>query len=901
MKVYPTSNSATSKYLKSRNSPQSFKLIASVVIATMILTYVVTIRYLPSQPTAQLKSWATDRGHNFFNNDKRLLESIADLPKALVNNTEVPKLIIDINFKHMLKLQEKRNEAIQKGVLVRGDDDFVPATIRYDDRNVKVKLRLKGDWTDHLKGNKWSFRIRTKKKDHVFNMRRFSIQHPKTRGYQGEPLFFNTLRKLGVLSPRYFFVDVVINGDPIGIMALEEHMSKELLEFNKRRESVIVRLNESLLWDARASEGIGFDDRVYHNYMNAMIDPFQSSRIKQSEKLSIDNNVAIGLLRGFINNRLKASDVFDPILMGKFLAAAELWGARHAIYWHNMRFYLNPISLKLEPIGFDSNVHESADTEELIWKSEPIVKAMLDDPKIFNVYINTTQELAKEITSGKLLDDLVTEENHHLDILRKEFYFIEGYPFEALKKRASYILSLSASDFENRRVHINEDNYPKLLHAYILRDKDGQYLELSNAVPHDVAIKNIRWVGKKSKDIIKFTPTPESTIPASIEKTPTSTLPIKQKIYFNGPTKQDNFKLEVIASLDNQKVEKTTIAEYYSGIFDSNPLPISSTPEQLAKNQFITFDDANHLITFKKGKWRIEESLVIPKGYKLILEKGVNLTFGEGIYFVSYSPVYFNGTKDDPISMKGTLTHKDQKTWQGLAVLNAITPSKLENVEISNTSGINEEHWRLTGGVTFYQSDVELLDCMIHDNKAEDALNIIHSKFKIKNIHINNTVSDAFDADFTEGTIENGLFRDIGLAGGGDAVDISGSNVKINGTTFEDVNDKALSVGEKSNMIAKGVKIIRSGTGAASKDGSTLDISDSSIELTSNAGLMAYIKKPEYGFAQITANHLVIRNNPSTARVQKGSSITIDGKSVLTEDVDVKELYKTIMKPGLRK
>ena len=54
-------------------------------------------------------------------------------------------------------------------------------------------------------------------------MRRFSIQHPATRGYQGEVIFQETLRRLGVLTPRYFFVDVIINGDDIGIMALEEH------------------------------------------------------------------------------------------------------------------------------------------------------------------------------------------------------------------------------------------------------------------------------------------------------------------------------------------------------------------------------------------------------------------------------------------------------------------------------------------------------------------------------------------------------------------------------------------------------------------------------------------------------------------------------------------------------
>ena len=111
---------------------------------------------------------------------------------------------------------------------------FLPS-IRYNNRSIKVKLRLKGDWTDHLEGKKWSFRIHVKGKDQLFGMRRFSIQHPKVRGYYSEPLFMETLRHVGVLAPRYFFINVVINGDDLGIMALEEHFSKELLEFNEQK------------------------------------------------------------------------------------------------------------------------------------------------------------------------------------------------------------------------------------------------------------------------------------------------------------------------------------------------------------------------------------------------------------------------------------------------------------------------------------------------------------------------------------------------------------------------------------------------------------------------------------------------------------------------------------------
>ncbi len=45
---------------------------------------------------------------------------------------------------------------------------------------------------------------------------------------------------------------------------------------------------------------------------------------------------------------------------------------------------------------------------------------------------------------------------------------------------------------------------------------------------------------------------------------------------------------------------------------------------------------------------------------------------------------------------------------------------------------------------------------------------------------------------------------------------------------------------------------------------------------------------------------LVFDGVPVQARAQKNSVITIDGEPVPTEDVDVAELYDTVMKKGLQ-
>ena len=169
------------------------------------------------------------------------------------------------------------------------------------------------------------------------------------------------------------------------------------------------------------------------------------------------------------------------------------------------------------------------------------------------------------------------------------------------------------------------------------------------------------------------------------------------------------------------------------------------------------------------------------------------------------------------------------------------------------------------------------------------------------NTNFVSTISDAFDADFSIGKVEGGIFRDIGKSGGGDAIDISGSRVSVSGTFFENVNDKALSVGEHSTMSVKNIHVRKAGTAAVSKDGSLLEINNSYINQAVHAGLMAYIKKPEFGPARIIANNIKYSGSAAFARAEKGSEITSDGKEIEPENIDVKQIYDTIMRPGGQK
>ncbi|MFN2110880.1 MAG: CotH kinase family protein, partial [Anaerolineae bacterium] len=262
-------------------------------------------------------------------------------------------LYIDIAPDDFAQIEAKRQEALERWILLADDTDFVPATLRWRGDVIPVELRLKGDWADHLARDKWSFRIHTKDGMYFEGMRVFSLQGPSTRTYLNEWLYMENLRAEDVLSVGYWFVHGVVNGEYKGIYAVEESFAKELLESQQRREGVIIRYNEDLLWEYWAD----YDNDLMtpRGVMDFhIIDEFGTGRVDASPALSVQRDAAAGKLRALKRGERTASEVFDVETLAKFLALSDVWGAQHALIWHNLRFYYNPVTARLEPIGFDA-------------------------------------------------------------------------------------------------------------------------------------------------------------------------------------------------------------------------------------------------------------------------------------------------------------------------------------------------------------------------------------------------------------------------------------------------------------------------------------------------------------------------------------------------------------------
>ena len=108
-------------------------------------------------------------------------------------------------------------------------------------------------------------------------------------------------------------------------------------------------------------------------------------------------------------------------------------------------------------------------------------------------------------------------------------------------------------------------------------------------------------------------------------------------------------------------------------------------------------------------------------------------------------------------------------------------------------------------------------------------------------VALKNIVADALDSDFSDINITKCKFILIG----NDAIDGSKSNIKVKQSYFENIADKAISVGEESVVSIINGKIINSEQALVVKDGSLPDAKNINLE-NNRMDLIAFSKKEEY-------------------------------------------------------
>ena len=317
------------------------------------------------------------------------------------------RLYYDKEISNNYAKQNKYNEKISE------DRKWVPIEIQNKNGITKAEARIKGHSKAHWDDN-FSLKIKTKKNNYFNGMKRFALQTADDRGFLNEWYFHKYLEYNDLINLKYFFIQPSINGKKLKVYSVEENFDDLLLDRNKKKDGLIFRLTDKT------------DKNEIIKYQNTTDKEKFSNHKKYLEK-----NIEL-----FFKNELSPDLIFDIKSMAKILAISELWGYKHAIHPGQLRFYFNPDTLLIEPIGYDMTLFYNINTYGTLL-SKKYHDKFIKNSKNFYIKIllkdlsfrNQLQKEIIEITNREKLETFLNSNSYliknNLRKLHRSYWYLD--------------------------------------------------------------------------------------------------------------------------------------------------------------------------------------------------------------------------------------------------------------------------------------------------------------------------------------------------------------------------------------------------------------------------------------------------------------------------------------------
>ena len=235
--------------------------------------------------------------------------------------------------------------------------------------------------------------------------------------------------------------------------------------------------------------------------------------------------------------------------------------------------------------------------------------------------------------------------------------------------------------------------------------------------------------------------------------------------------------------------------------------------------------------------------------------------------------------------------YSSDSSGQGIHIIQGNSNSSVNYLEFINQSSFldsNKNNRRiLPSAFTVYEGKVSINHSIFKNLTSEDAVNLFRCKYDFVDSKIENTFSDALDADFSTGKINKSYFINCG----NDGVDISGGFLSLTNSYFNNILDKAISAGEESVLNTSNCIIENSDMGLISKD---LSIAKSKNNIFSNCEIAycAFQKKGEFGPGNITVKKDSLINCSIAHLIETKSKLVINEESIpIFQDNVIDYLY----------
>jgi len=755
------------------------------------------------------------------------------------------RVYIDVNFEGIQLLNYARESAISKGIITAKEQEVsVKAKLSIGAKVYKVKISPTGQNLDMIgSAYKRAYKVKVLEGKKIYGMQEFKLLPPISRHHLVEWVGHALENKEGLIALRYFFVETTLNGDDLGVYAIEEHLNKELLENRMAREGIIFSLKSD------------------------KIKIFNEKKIRKDNNKRNQVRLLKTALQGIRNNEIEIDRAFDLGKFASYYAIIDLMDGYHAIDNYNPIYYLNPVTNLIEPIAREYNSLRYSEGQPNVnslmidfgqgnqdgFDGFSIASVLFKNNEFTSQYLN---QLLK-ISDKKYMDDFFKEVDQDFtaqaNIIYRDNPFYK-FPKEYLYERQSQILARLNHDLAVV-ANVNEDN--SAVYQIKFKNKSIFPVELIK-----VTSSNVGYESHLNNVILL--PGKEASLSFDMDS--------RVKIY------DINFSYK-IHGIKNIERESIVVPKSFGTGVSLSRLWNTSSDDSFNENNII-IDRIKNVILFKNNITNIRKDLFIPENYIVKGQPGlvINLLNGASIY--SKSAFNFTGSETNPI----IITSSDRKGG-GLVIVSPKKESIFIHTVFEYLSSPNIGSSGLTGSVSVYDSHVSFKKCTFDQNKSEDFLNLIHAKYKISDSYFKSVQSDGLDSDYSSGVITNSTFTDVG----NDAMDFSGSLSELSEISVDGVGDKAISAGEMSKISGNNINIINAEIGITSKDLSDVFLHDVQIKDT-RLGFSVFQKKEEYGAGTATITKLQTNNIDLMHLVSHNSNLSINGKNVINKRSNVENL-----------
>lgn len=611
---------------KKINKPRLFRNIILLFLIAGCIGLYISNRYIKTKGFDGLGDFI-----NTYQSNKNLAEEV-----------EAEIIQLKISDKDYAFLKNKRQEALNRGIQINVGDNYVDCYVIYKGDTLDGEMRLKGHMTDHLEGDKWSFRVKTE--GEVLGMYRFSLQNPATRNYAYEWVYHQLLARENVIHLKYDFVRLILNDQDLGIYAVEEHFGQHVPRDNNRPPGAIIRWNPELYWEGRIDEMDSlYLDQEYASYLSSFPEAYDRGVVRKEPELRKNYIQGAAMLEAFRRGERSVSEVFDIEKMASFHAVIDLVGGYHSLDWSDVKFFFNTDSKKIEPVGYESfSVRESFSIagqrrpNDYASIGQNYHDQLFADTAFFSAYIKAIERICDEAYMRDFEQLIQPALNKKRGVLAEEFAYIkfswDGY-------------------YENIELIRHNLELPKPLHAFLEKSNDS-VVQIAVAPVSDfpIEILGLEMDGKDNCEPIEF---------KTIRPKPTDSFLEYEMVFFKHPDNKlkDLFiRAKIPGSKNIFKVPVSDIPSYKSA-----EMPNFKTNKDTANSPIVWLNDS--LAVFKTKKVEINSPILIAKGQQLRILNGQELVFNGGQIFLEgkmnvygsiLDPVLISAKSDQsPILIKG--------------------------------------------------------------------------------------------------------------------------------------------------------------------------------------------------------------------------------------------------------